>query len=134
MKKYLSIFLLSNFIFIISCCGSSLFGEQIKYTGTFSSLEYNEEGGDLLGAEIRIVLAQEGYQAMIQIAEGEPSNIILTPVNLNENIITFLIVKPELYAGKFSGFIDSFGIKGVLKFNGSGQMELKLPRKKSYWD
>jgi hypothetical protein len=43
---------------------------SIKYTGTFSSLRYHKEAGDLLGVEIRIVSTRKGYQGALQIAEG----------------------------------------------------------------
>ena len=50
---------------------------DIKKTGTFSSLSYHREAGDLLGYEVRIVFTINGYEGTIQIAEGGPERLIL---------------------------------------------------------
>jgi hypothetical protein len=39
--------------------------KEIQYTGTFSSLQYYRESGDLGGTELRIVLTRSGYQSTI---------------------------------------------------------------------
>lgn len=33
----------------------------IKITGTYTNMHYNEEGGDILGEELRIVVGAKGY-------------------------------------------------------------------------
>ena len=107
-----------------------------KYTGTFTSLEYNEEGGDLLGEELRIVLAKKGYQATLQIAEGEPSQLMVVDVQFDKNKLNFVI--PDSYpvygGGIFEGTIDLSGIRGVLKFKGGGSDPVRWKRGRSYWD
>ena len=42
------------------------------FSGTYSSLYYNEEGGDLLGMEIRIVPASgtDNYEGTFQFVQG----------------------------------------------------------------
>lgn len=108
--------------------------ERIKYTGTFSSLKYHSESGDLLGVELRIAYTKSGYQATVQIAEGVPEVLILVPVFFDKQKVRFEIPDPSSYAGGFEGRIDTYGISGVLKFKSGGQMELRLPRKNSYWE
>lgn len=107
-----------------------------KYAGTFTSLEYNEEGGDLLGEELRIVLAKKGYQATLQIAEGEPSQLMVVDVIFDKIKLKFVIPDsyPDYGGGVFEGTIDASGIRGVLKFKGGASNTVKWKRGRSYWD
>ncbi|TMI23115.1 hypothetical protein E6H36_11440 [Candidatus Bathyarchaeota archaeon] len=109
---------------------------EIKYTGTFSNLEYNQEGGDLLGIEIKIVPTRKGYQGAIQIAEGGPSELMVVDVFFQGDRVKFQI--PSSYksygGGVFEGTIDSHGMKGRLSFKGgTGDNETSI-RRHSYWD
>ena len=67
----------------------------IRRTGTFSTFEYNKEGGDVLGVEIRIVRTRTGYQAVVQFAEGEPGDLIVAPVTFEGQKVR-LVIKPFL--------------------------------------
>ena len=111
-------------------------GNEIRYTGTFSSLAYNKEGGDLLGAELKIVTVRNGYQAALQIAEGGPSQLMVVDVSFDKNNATFTIPNNYMpYGGSvFTGTIDARQIRGVLKFKNGSEMHLTLLRKHSYWD
>jgi len=110
--------------------------EKIDPTGTFSSLEYVEEGGDLVGEEIKIVYtSRSGYQAAIQFAEGEPSELIVVKVNIKGNKVQFEIAEPDTFAGVFTGTLDIKGLKGVYRYKKGGlETNWNLPRKASYWD
>ena len=130
MKYFQTLFVL----FISFCLISASAADKIKYTGTFSSLEYNEEGGDLLGVELRIVYTDKGYQGMLQIAEGNISTVMIVSPKFTGEKITFLIDSSETYKSTFEGVIDNEKIVGKIKFYTGGEMQLRLPRKKSYWD
>jgi len=110
--------------------------QKSKYTGTYSSLEYNREGGDLLGEELRVVVAKKGYQASLQIAEGEPSQLMVVDVNFDKDKIRFDI--PASYSdyggGSFEGTIDASGIKGVLTFKEGGSNNIRWKKGRGYWD
>jgi hypothetical protein len=110
--------------------------KRVRYTGTFSSLTYNQKGGDLLGAEIKIVATRKGFQGALQIAEGGPSMLMVVDVILERDKVRFEI--PEFYpqygGGLFEGRIDSRGIKGVFTFGGVRGSEETLIRGRSYWD
>ena len=108
--------------------------QKIKYAGTFSSLEYHPESGDLAGEEIKIVWTRKGYQGAMQIAEGGPSELMLIKPTLKGNEITFS-VNYEGDICEFKGTIDNNGIKGNLVFvDTGGEAVLNLKRKHSYWD
>jgi hypothetical protein len=135
MKVFIRKIFIVSFLLTLIFSFNVAYGDELReYTGTYSTLQYNEEGGDLIGEEIRIVFTKSGHKAIIQIAEGVPSELIVVPITLEKGILYFKINNDILYDGVFKGKINKKGIKGVLKFKTGGEMELNLPRKKSYWD
>jgi hypothetical protein len=103
-------------------------------TGTYSSLAYNEAGGDLLGQEIRIVYAAGGYEGTLQIAEGEPSHLIVVKIEVSGAKVSFVIPESSQYGGKFSGAVDEQSLTGEFQFTSGGNEKVRLRRGKSYWD
>ena len=77
--------------------------ELVRYNGTYSSFEYNEEGGDLLGAELRIVKVRGGYEGTFQFAEGSPDHLALIKVETQGDSIRFVVPDTSDYAGEFQG-------------------------------
>jgi hypothetical protein len=126
---------------LVMTCGSAS-GEggskKTNYTGTFSSLEYSREGGDLLGTEIKIVATKKGYQGALQIAEGGPSNLMLVQVAIDNDNVRFEIPNDpnyRPYAGwKFEGKIDDKSLKGNFSIGAKKADSETLTRKCSYWD
>lgn len=110
--------------------------KKIKYTGTFSTLAYNREGGDLLGAEIKIVATRKGYQGALQIAEGGPSPLMVVDVFFEKDKVKFEVPKsyPQYGGGVFEGQIDTTGIRGAFVFGGVRGDQEHLVRGRSYWD
>jgi len=107
----------------------------VKPTGTFTSLHYHQEAGDLLGTEVRIVRTARGYQAAVQISEGSPSSLYLADATIRENQISFTLEDAEPYSGGiFTGIISSTGLTGTLRFPSGGKDAIDLKRGKSYWD
>jgi hypothetical protein len=102
-------------------------------TGTFSSLTYNEEGGDLLGTEITILYGAGEYYAVVQCSEGSPGPPLLLKARIADLKVSFTVPKgsrsgcPET---TYTGTVSSEGLKG--QFLDYGVPEL-LTRKKSYW-
>ena len=108
---------------------------DFQKTGTFSSLFYHKEAGDLLGYEIRIVFTRNGYQGTFQAAEGGPDDLILIrEITIEDNKIKFLIPGPSIYEGEFSGHITNSGIKGTLILRNGNKIFLDLKRQQSYWE
>src|SRR5207247_9716791 len=110
--------------------------KKVKQTGTFSSHSYNREGGDLVGAEIKIVATKKGFQGALQIAEGGPSPLMLVDVLFDKDQVKFKI--PESYSqyggGVFEGKIDSKGLSGAFTFRGVRGEKENLIRGCGYWD
>jgi hypothetical protein len=95
---------------------------------------FHQEGGDLLGEELKIVVARNGYQGALQFAQGEPSDLIAVDIKLTGNNIEFTIPDSYPEAAQFSGTIETGVIRGVFKFKTGGEATVELKKGKSYWD
>jgi hypothetical protein len=106
-------------------------------TGTFSDLTYNDEGGDLLGTEIFILLGPQGYLALVQVAQGVPGPVTLVPVKVNGDRIAFHVPAPSEGEGAYRGRITKFGFEGSWTHrytDGTYRTDpIHLKRKRSYW-
>lgn len=121
--------LVLSFVYVIDYANAS----TVKRTGTFSSINFNKESGDLVGVELRIITTRTGYVGMLQICEGGAGNLIVVHPKFVGNKIHFDVNK-DIYNGSFDGVININGIHGRFIFSGNrGEMEF-FPRKKSYWD
>ena len=124
-------------------------GSGLKHTGTFSDMRFIEDAGDVLGTEVRIVKTAEGYQGMVQFAEGHPDPLSLAVVSFgNEDAVSMRFQdsdkahRKSYFPTSFEGHITKTGLEGVFRFGGdvskyeavNWDWEVKLPRRKSYWD
>ncbi len=106
-----------------------------RVTGIYSSLTYNEEGGDLLGMELLIV-PREGddkanYTVVVQIAEGGPPFTAIAPLKVSGDKFEFTLPRDGYDPGAhFTGRFDRNGL--VLKEDSGTVGHLK--RGKSYWE
>lgn len=104
--------------------------EVYQKTGTFSSMYYHEEGGDLLGIELRIVYTRDGYEGVLQFGEGEPSRLTIVEPIIHGNSISFN------YCTKFSGghFDGVYTETGIAPKTPDKESGWNLRRKSSYWE
>lgn len=108
--------------------------KPIRVTGTYSNMSYNAEGGDVLGDEVRIVYTRNGYQGVVQFAEGEPEELVIVSVEVVGMRISFSVPESSPYAGQFSGTIENGILKGEFHFKTGGVDKVELKKGKSYWD
>ena len=101
-----------------------------KPTGIFSDMQCNDEGGDLLGTEVFITYAHDGYFVVYQSSEGEPITPVVVPATISGTSITFVVPKTADPRGSFSGTIGAKELTG--SFSGSKEI-VHLKRKASYW-
>ena len=116
--------------FIATCVGAV---SPVKPQGTYSTLKYNREGGDLLGYEVRIVPTVNGLQAVVQVAEGVPGPLYIVPVLEKDGIIKFEIPITANVRGAFEGKATAVGLEGKLTLP-AGTTNILLKRKTSYWE
>jgi hypothetical protein len=97
-----------------------------QVTGMFSDMRYSDGSGDVSGREIFIVGANDGYFAVVQIAEGMPGTPVVVPVEVDGNRIKFTMPGriPEIFEGR----VTSSRLEGRLE---SGKLSIR--RSKSYW-
>jgi len=105
-----------------------------RITGTYTNMRYNEEAGDLLGEEIKIVPGSEGYQGAFQVAQGAPEDLIIVEVKVAGSSITFTIADSSTYAGEFRGKVEKESLRGEFRFKSGAVEKAELRRARSYWD
>ena len=102
----------------------------VKLSGCYSSLYYNEEGGDLLGEEVFIIPSANGNYMLYQESEGAPTVLELLPVYISKNNVRFFVPSRGQQYGFFEGIITMTNLSG--KFIHT-ENTLNLPKKPSYW-
>jgi hypothetical protein len=103
----------------------------VPLAGTYSSMFYNGESGDINGDEIRIVATRKGFQGTIQFGRGEPTELVLIKPTIDgSGHVTFDFIDPSSEAHvTFSGKVTASGLEGRL----FGDV-YRLKRAPSYWD
>jgi hypothetical protein len=105
-----------------------------RIIGIYSDLDYNDEGGDLLGMEL-IIIPSGGsdlatYSIFVQIAEGGAPYVALVTAHVKGKRIEFTLPPGEPYGKEH--FVGEF--KGIeLTVHWSGGTVEHLKRGKSYW-
>jgi hypothetical protein len=122
------------FFLVVSFSAVSSFAVGRDIVGTYSDLKFNQQGGDLLGVELRIVMTRNGYQGVVQFAEGGPGELILVNVQVDGKRIKFVIPDDNSNAGSFSGVIGNGVLTGHFQYKGGGAEDVVLKKGKSYWD
>jgi hypothetical protein len=130
MKRMIHIGLMLLALVVASSAAAAPASKQPKPTGMFSDMQYNDEGGDLLGTEVFITYAHDGYFVVYQSSEGEPITPVVVPTTISGTSITFVVPKTADPRGSFSGTIGAKELTG--SFSGSKEI-VHLKRKASYW-
>ena len=119
----------------LTCSTASGADGAVWVRGTFSSLYYNEEGGDLLGYEVSFIPSRTGMKALVQVAEGGFPLVRLVDAREGEdNAVAFDVILDHGSSFAFKGRASKEGLTGVITYDTGMTEEVFLPRKKSYWD
>lgn len=108
-------------------------GTVVKLAGTYSSFTYNEEGGDVLGYEVRIAPTSHGFQAIIQVAEGAPGLLHVVDVVQKGDLIKFDVPLDGEVKAAFEGRVTARGLEGTITLP-AGLQRVTLKRAMSYWE
>ena len=112
---------------------SSAAASEPRITGTYSSLEYVAEAGDIVGVEITVIYSDSGYFTLVQCAEGSPGVPLLVPATVKGSTISFSLpsqVESDCPATQFQGTISKRGLTGAFK---DTDWPGFLKRRRSYW-
>lgn len=135
LRKFSLIFIIAVLVFGCSDAWANKAEAKDICLGTFSSLHFNSEGGDVLGIEIKVVYTRVGKQAVIQFSEGEPSPLVVVPVVCEGDHISLKIPKDNgRAAASFEGVVAKDRLVGELVYESGGREKIFLPRRKGYWD
>src|SRR6266446_9195581 len=130
-------FLAVCFLSLASSTWAAAETSRVRVVGTYTNLRYSTGSGDLAGVEIKIVPARgRGFQGALQIAEGEPSELMVVEVSVEKNKISFRIPNsyPIYGGGTFEGVIEAAAIRGHFTFGEAANEEMSLKRERGYWD
>lgn len=106
-----------------------------KYAGTYSSLAYNAESGDLTGYEVRIIPSNQGLKAVVQVAEGDAGRVyIVDVIKKNSNTLSFAVPLASGIHATFTGTVSALGLDGVISFPSGHTQKIFLKRSISYWE
>jgi hypothetical protein len=119
------------FLLLMSAFGAFASGRRI--TGTYSSLQYNAQSGDVLGYEVLIIPTDVGYEAVVQVAEGGPGQVYICQVMQKGDTISFDITLSSGAKGSFAGEVTGNLLVGDI-LSPSGKEHVQLKRGTSYWD
>lgn len=108
--------------------------EKVKIAGTYSSLNYHQEAGDLLGYEFRLIPTKQGFKAVIQVSEGGIGNVFLVDVDEKSGSISFDVPVSSDYVGRFRGELTRDGLDGVVNYPSGVSEKVLLKRSVSYWE
>jgi hypothetical protein len=115
-------------LFPIAACAASDRG-----IGTYSTLTYNEESGDLNGLEVALVPVDGGLIASVQIAENGINELHLAKVKESAGLLWF---SPRLDDGSIVDFSMKCSPKSCVGEYTWGQSSVKfmLPKSNGYWN
>ena len=103
---------------------------QVKPSGVFTNLAFNEEGGDLLGWELLVVPKDDtAFTAFVQVAEGGAPWAGVAARSVGGLSVSLVLPKGSPYAGTYAGKLSAKEL--VLTMSDGTQQ--RLLRGKSYW-
>jgi hypothetical protein len=106
---------------------------ELRISGIYSNLTYNDESGDLQGMEVFIIPRNgpdNAYQAFAQVVEGGAPSTFLVPVNAAGGKIEFTLPQDGSFAAAhFVGRVK----EQELVLHQDKEKEEHLKRGKSYW-
>ena len=78
-------------LFVLLCSTYATIRGQGKtrITGTYTSMQYIPEAGDVIGEELHIVWTSTGYQGAYQDSEGAPGPLVIVNIHVTGSKISF---------------------------------------------
>jgi hypothetical protein len=110
---------------------------KVQVAGTYTNLEYNDEGGDLVGIEVKIVPLGDRYQAAVLVSEGAPSPMMLVDVTVTAQEVRFRVPRSGQEpddSWSFRGTVTARALNGVITHASGVKEQVKLTRRCGYWD
>jgi hypothetical protein len=124
-------------ILLTNCAsGGVVYLPSIDVAGTFSSIEFVEEAGDIFGVELNIVPApHEGYQAAVQVAEGGPGPLVVVAVqeDLARPCRWIAMDLGEPYEARIEGCVEIDAFVGHLISKAGMNTPIRATRRPGYW-
>lgn len=101
--------------------------------GTYSTLAYNEESGDLNGLEVTIIPTDGGLVASVQIAEDGINELHLAKVKERAGSMLFSVQLDDGSSASFAIHCTTQSCSGEYTW-GKARVTLVLPKSTGYWN
>ena len=108
--------------------------------GTFSSIYYHDEAGDVLGNELRIIpyfhdnADANQYQGVLAICAGVPGGMMVVHPVCDGDTMRFTFPYDQGKEASFEGTVSKQGLEGTVTYSSGATEQWSLPRGKGYWD
>jgi len=107
---------------------------DIVAAGTYSSLTYNEESEDLSGYEIEVLPTSKGIKLVLQIAEGELTDVVVSDASLANGTLTASFDLTGRGSCQLEAQIQDSSLVVTLDFGNGVSDTATLERSVGYWD
>jgi hypothetical protein len=110
---------------------------KVQVSGTYTDIEFNEEGGDLLGMEVKIVPIGGRYQAAVLVSEGSPRPMVLVDVTVAAQEVRFHMPQSRRETDdswSFRGTVSAGALDGIITYASGVKEHVRLARRCGYWD
>lgn len=121
-SAWFAISLVSATVYAGDCC-----------VGTYSTLSYNRESGDLHGLEITIVPTDSGLAASVQIADDGINELHLASIQRSGDNLTFSTNLDDGSDIQFSMACTTDSCNGTYQW-GHAKVKFLLPKSPGYWN
>lgn len=119
---------------LLACIQVVCASGTVKLPGTYSSLAYHAESGDLIGYEVRLIPTNQGTKAVVQVAEGDAGRIYIVDIVEASGMVQFDVPLASGLRSRFNGKITHSGLKGTITHHSGEKEDLFLKRTTSYWE
>jgi hypothetical protein len=100
--------------------------------GTYSSLRYNPESGDLNGYELTFIPTDSGVKTVVQIAEDGINEVHLASVNSTRGTLKFSVAVDDGSKVEFTMKCSTSHCRGTYKWQ-KANVKINLEKRPSYW-
>lgn len=100
--------------------------------GTYSTLRYNPESGDLNGYELTFIPTDSGMKAVVQIAEDGINEVHLASVNSKSTALKFSVALDDGSKIEFTMKCSTSHCRGTYNWQ-KAVVKISLEKRPSYW-
>lgn len=107
---------------------------DIVELGTYSSLVLNDESEDLNGYEIEVLPSPKGIRLVLQIAEGELTDVVVADATAADGRLTATFDLPSRKGCRLDALVQDSSLVVTFVFGDGASDTATLERSAGFWD